>query len=330
MPRNRVVALALVGAVSRLVSTPWRPSVAMSGDVARMSACATLLCLFASLANAQPSPDMQRILERLDRIEAQNRELLSEVQALRQQLDAVQPTAAAESAAPIAERLDVDDHRIAQQEQEKISSEHRLPITLTGMVLFNSFWTGQGAGGADNPTVAALTRGPVDAGGTFRQSVVGVKFDGPTIVGGGKISGSAYVDFFGGTGRNAQSDAAAAGCIRGCGVEKHHVEFRFGQTHPCSQGTGLLGSGGRLASDGGGKSVVVAAAGARGAAVRIRRASRPARAVGRLSNLRRRHRTVDRISAGCGRSPARACRAASNSGAPAARTGESKSPPDFT
>jgi hypothetical protein len=200
MPRDRVVAHALVRAVSRLFSTHWRTSVAMSGDAARTSACATLLCLSASLANAQPPPDMQRILERLDRIEAQNRELMSEVQALRQQLDVVQPTAAGESAAPIAERLDVEDHRIAQLDQEKISSEHKLPITLTGMVLFNSFWTGRGAGGAANPTVAALTRGAVDAGGTFRQSVVGIKFDGPTIAGGGKISGSAYVDFFGGTG----------------------------------------------------------------------------------------------------------------------------------
>src|SRR5579872_1655843 len=144
MPRDRVVAHALVRAVSRLVSTPWKPSVAMSGGSARTSACATLLCLFASLLNAQPSPDMQRILERLDRIEAQNRELMSEVQALRQQLDAVQPTAASESSVPIAERQDVDDRRIAQLDQEKISSEHKLPITLTGMVLFNSFWTGGG------------------------------------------------------------------------------------------------------------------------------------------------------------------------------------------
>ncbi len=45
-----------------------------------------------------------------------------------------------------------------------------------------------------------MTSGPADAGGTFRQSVVGVKFDGPTILGGAKVTGSAYVDFFGGSG----------------------------------------------------------------------------------------------------------------------------------
>ena len=177
-----------------------RPRVARSGGAARMSACATLICLIAPFVNAQPSPDMQQILQRLDRIEAQNRELMNEVQELRKQLSAAKPVGAPEESAPVEERVDVQDHRIAQLDQEKISSEHKLPVTLTGMLLFNSFWTGANAGGAANPTVAAVTPGPVDAGGTFRQSVVGIKFDGPAIAGGGKITGSAYVDFFGGSG----------------------------------------------------------------------------------------------------------------------------------
>jgi hypothetical protein len=143
------------------------------------------------------------VLERLDRIEAQNRELMTEIQALRQQLAAAtpaqQPEARAESA-PLAERVEAQDQRIAQQDQEKISSEHHLPITLTGMLLFNTFLSGRGAGGQDNPTLAPLTSGLTDAGATFRQSVVGIKFDGPTILGGAKVTGSVYVDFFGGTG----------------------------------------------------------------------------------------------------------------------------------
>ena len=75
-----------------------------------------------------------------------------------------------------------------------------MPLTLTGMLLANSFWTGKGGGGSDNPTIAPPGSGPVDAGGTFRQSVMGVKFDGLDIVGGGKITGSVYGDFYGGTG----------------------------------------------------------------------------------------------------------------------------------
>jgi hypothetical protein len=170
----------------------------------------------ASIANAQSSPDLQQVLERLDRLETQNRELMTEIRALRQQLDSAQapsgsppaaaPAAAAATdeattpAAPLDERADVTEQRLAQQDQEKISSEHKLPVTLTGMLLFNSFWTGRGGGNAENPTIAPMTGGPVDAGATFRQTVVGIKYDGPDIVGGGKITGSAYVDFFGGSG----------------------------------------------------------------------------------------------------------------------------------
>jgi hypothetical protein len=169
-----------------------------------------LFVCVASLAHAQQSPDLQQVLERLDRLENQNRELMTEIRALRQQLDSTK--AAPESppsteasppvaaAVPLNERVDVDEQRISQQDQEKISSEHKLPVTLTGMLLLNTFWTGRGAGGSDNPTIAPPAPGPVDAGATFRQSVVGVKFDGANIVGGGKITGSAYIDFFGGTG----------------------------------------------------------------------------------------------------------------------------------
>jgi hypothetical protein len=178
-----------------------------------------MFAIFASavsLAQAQPSPDLQQVLERLDRLESQNRELMTEIRALRQQLDSAKaapvspPPVAAEAGAegapaataavPLSERVDVAEHRIAQLDQEKISSEHRLPMTLTGMLLFNSFWTGRGGGGVANPTIAPSASGPVNAGGTFRQSVVGLKYDGPEIAGGGKITGSAYIDFFGGTG----------------------------------------------------------------------------------------------------------------------------------
>src|SRR5271154_6488553 len=178
---------------------------------------AVFLAGAASLAQAQPSADLQQVLERLGRLEMQNRELMTESRSLRQHRDSAKPppenppAAAAEAsaaipaestppAAPLDERVAVAEDRIAQQDQEKNSSEHKLPITLTGMLLFNSFWTGRGGGNAQNPTIAPLTAGPVDAGATFRQSVVGIKFDGPDIAGGGKITGSAYVDFFGGSG----------------------------------------------------------------------------------------------------------------------------------
>src|SRR5262249_29824440 len=131
----------------------------------------------------------------------------SELRSLRQQL-ASAPTAAtpkpveAEPETKVDEQVQVNQQQIAQLDQEKITTDHKLPLSLTGMLLFNTFYTGKNGGGADNPTLSA---GPsaallASAGATFRQTVVGVKFDGPNIPGGGKVIGSAYIDFFGGTG----------------------------------------------------------------------------------------------------------------------------------
>jgi hypothetical protein len=185
-------------------------------DRRQNSTAAILLCgliTVGTFASAQ-TPDLQLVLQRLDRLEAQNQELMNEIRALRQQLAASAPTpapaptvpesAASTSGPPatIAEKVEVTQQQIAQLDQEKVSTDHKQPLTLTGMVLFNSFWTGRGAGGAANPTIAAAPSGAMDSdgGATFRQTVVGVKFDGPEIAGGGKISGSAYIDFFGGSG----------------------------------------------------------------------------------------------------------------------------------
>jgi hypothetical protein len=148
-------------------------------------------------------------MDRLDRLEAQNSELLQEVKALRQQLAAVQPPPAATpeataadqlASAPLAEQVQVNERRIAEQEQSKVSSDHKFPLSITGMLLENTFWTGKGGGGADNPTIAPVNPGASSGGATFRQTVIGLKYDGADIIGGGKVSGSVYFDFFGGTG----------------------------------------------------------------------------------------------------------------------------------
>jgi predicted DNA-binding protein (UPF0251 family) len=176
-----------------------------------LAACA------AGCLNAQESPELKQVVDRLDRLEAQNRELMTEIKALRQQLAANQQPAPLSDAAtrteasaqiepaaqPVAERVAVIEQRMADLDQSKIGSDHRLPVRLTGMLLFNTFLNGKGAGGADNPTVLSPTAAQASGGGTFRQSVIGLKVDGPNLVGGGKVTGAIYMDFFGGgTGLN--------------------------------------------------------------------------------------------------------------------------------
>jgi hypothetical protein len=160
------------------------------------------------MLQAQQPVELKDVLDRLDRLEAQNQALMTEIRALRQQLAAspltASPPAATAAAAqtaeaqPVEDRVDVAEQRIAELDQTKVSTEHRSPVTLTGMLLFNAFANGKGSAGTDNPVVAAPAPGQASAGAIFRQSVIGLKVDGPTIFGGGKVSGSVYMDFFGG------------------------------------------------------------------------------------------------------------------------------------
>ncbi|MGZ7030295.1 MAG: hypothetical protein ACXVG9_13305, partial [Terriglobales bacterium] len=179
----------------------------------RKLSCLLLAACAARSLMAQQPTDLKDVVERLDRLEAQNRDLMAEIRALRLQLAASQTASAPQSVPqiadaetppqPVAERLDVAERRIADLDQSKISSDHRLPVTLTGMLLFNTFLNGRGSGGADNPTVLPPTGSTASGGATFRQSVIGLKVDGPGLVGGGKLTGAAYMDFFGGgTGLN--------------------------------------------------------------------------------------------------------------------------------
>lgn len=161
---------------------------------------------------AQSTPEMGQVLERLQRLEDQNRELTAEIRALRQQLAGVPaakaPEALTAEATPdsqkadsrLEERVAINEQHIQDLDQEKVEAEHKLPVRLTGMLLFNAFANGRNSGGQEFPAVASLTPGGATDGGTLRQSVLGLKFDGPGIFAGGKVSGTLFMDFWGGSG----------------------------------------------------------------------------------------------------------------------------------
>lgn len=167
-----------------------------------------LLILFAARSSfPQTQTDLAQILERLQRLEEQNRALMSEVRALRQELTLSRPQSPAGGAeAPpsgtstVAERLEVQERRIEDLEQTKVAADHKLPVQLTGTLLFNTYWNGSHNGDQLNPVTAALAPGVSSFGGSFRQSTLGLKFQGPSIFAGGKVNGSLYMDFFAGAG----------------------------------------------------------------------------------------------------------------------------------
>ncbi|MBM3763790.1 MAG: hypothetical protein FJW32_00235 [Acidobacteria bacterium] len=147
---------------------------------------ALLLAAAVSLA----AQDLSAILARLEKLEAENRELRGEVKQLRDIVEGAKPT--------VAERLDIVERRVEEQASTKVEAPNRYPLEITGMAVFQTFYNTRGANGLDVPTTAAVTPGRASAGASPRQSVIGLRYHGPQTVFGGKVSGSMYMDFWDG------------------------------------------------------------------------------------------------------------------------------------
>ncbi|MFL6449105.1 MAG: hypothetical protein ACJ746_15675 [Bryobacteraceae bacterium] len=160
-------------------------------------------------ARPQASDQATAILERLDRLEKQNRELQDEIRSLRNLLSQSNPVQ--QKATPekqdesdaqsdtASERQQVSEHRIEELAQTKVEASQRFPIHLTGNLLFNAFSNGPYNGGSQDPTAASLVATARNSGGTVRQTVLGLTFHGPQTFLGGAVSGSLYMDFFNGS-----------------------------------------------------------------------------------------------------------------------------------
>jgi len=160
-------------------------------------------------AQGQGAPAVQQILDRLDRLEKDNEALLEEVRALRQEVSALkgpepEATSVQTPAVPVAsqslsDRLTVQESRVEEMAQTKVESSQKFPLRITGMALFNASLNGQNNNNQDNPTIASLKPGDLTGEGTLRQSTLGLLFNGPRTFLDGKVSGSLYMDFFGGS-----------------------------------------------------------------------------------------------------------------------------------
>lgn len=155
--------------------------------------------VLAAAAQAQTPSEMQQIIRRLDRLEEQNRELVEEVRALRAELAETHKTEPAQPAA-VEERVAVEESRVAELAQTKVEASQRFPIRITGMALFNTFYNTNATSGSEYPTAAA-PGGTNSAGATFRQTTIGLEYRGSQTVWDGKLRGSVFMDFYGGSGR---------------------------------------------------------------------------------------------------------------------------------
>jgi uncharacterized protein (UPF0335 family) len=146
--------------------------------------------------------DAQKFLDRLDRLESENQRLSQEIADLRKELAAAQANTSAVQAqqAQTDDRLAVQENRTAELDQKKVEASQKMPLQLTGMLLFNAFANGPYSGSyLSDPVIASSTAGDRFSGATLRQTTLGLLYYGPQLPGGGTVDGSVYMDFFNGT-----------------------------------------------------------------------------------------------------------------------------------
>ena len=182
--------------------------------ILRTSFLTILVLLGGTSAQGQNTPEMREILNRLERLEQENQSLTREVHALRQEISGLRTTpgevsgssamstdgqAAPSPSAPSPESESIQTARIDELAQTKVEASQKFPIRLTGMALFNAYVNGRNNGDADNPVIGSLYGGEATGGATLRQTTIGLLFNGPRVFADGKVSGSLYMDFFGGS-----------------------------------------------------------------------------------------------------------------------------------
>lgn len=155
--------------------------------------------LAASLLRAQNPPEtLETILNRLDALEKQNRELLAEIQSLRKELQNQNATPAGASSAESADQAAITQQRVEELAQTKVEASQKLPVQITGMVLFDAFSI-SGAKDSDfEEYYGVYSLGSPGGGAAFNQSIIGLRFQGPTIFGDGRVHGFLSADFYGG------------------------------------------------------------------------------------------------------------------------------------
>ncbi len=160
-----------------------------------------LSCMLGgAVLQAQSTPEIREILGRLQKLEEANRSLNEEVHSLRLELAAARSGTPPSPVAEQAQEQDaVQKARVEDLAQSKVEASQKLPITVTGMALFNTYVNGRYNGGTENTVIAPLTPGDATGGGTLRQSIIGLLYDSPQDVFGGKVTGSISLDLFGGS-----------------------------------------------------------------------------------------------------------------------------------
>ncbi len=165
----------------------------------------------------QSQKQIQQMQAEIDRLRA----LLAAKDALPQSSAATAPptapaaaTETPERASETAEDIDMLKSATAQQQQTKVESSSRLPVRLTGLVLFNAFVNQGTVDQIDLPSSALLpstTSSNTSTGASLRQTILGLEGTGPVLAG-AQTSARVSLDFFGGI--TGSPTSGPAGTVR--------------------------------------------------------------------------------------------------------------------
>lgn len=156
--------------------------------------------LLLGFALVCPSPvAAQEPSRELAELRAQVQQLRAELDALKRLVTAGQPAAPAPAQAaepdPIVAML---REQVAEQAQVKVESKSRMPVTLSGAIVANTFANSGDANWLENPNIVAARTGPTGSfGSTLRHTHLGLSLNGPAI-GDWRASGFVAMDFLGG------------------------------------------------------------------------------------------------------------------------------------
>jgi hypothetical protein len=204
----------------------------------KFAICLFLICPFASAQQSVPSEEAKDTPQQeLHRLEQAVSNAQAQVEASQRQLIELQksllslemrlakdgrpvPTEAPQVATTpvppppaqdddIHERQAMQESQIATLDQAKVGSESKYPVTISGLVLMNSFINTSQVDMAAVPAVAIPGAG--STGASLRQTVLGIDARGPTLAGAASHA-DVRVDFFGSAA--AQSYADVGGIMR--------------------------------------------------------------------------------------------------------------------
>ena len=161
-----------------------------------------LIFVFALPLFSQQTPDtnalLQSVLQRMDTLEQQNRQLAQELHELREQLAAGRPKdeAVPTTSVPLDERVAVAENRIDEQAQTKVEAAHKMPISITGQLLFNAFSNTGNLRALPDSVYSPFIESSSSTGATVQQTMIGFDFNGPSLPGDGKVNAHMMLDFY--------------------------------------------------------------------------------------------------------------------------------------